>query len=147
MANQVTNSSKTDNSTTKVEQDANLSNESAQQDTIKQAESVQGRGVFMVETVAAGVAVHTGFLTEDERLLRIPAIFPDVHYALAQIDELKQIVMSHFSQAAQVGAQVLASQSAQVATDDSSKSVTPSKTDKQDTKLTSSKMESTPTAH
>lgn len=73
---------------------------------------LRGRSVFMVETVAAGVAVRPAFLTEDGRLLDLPAVFPDMTYAMAQIDELKQLVGAHFSQAAQVGAQVIAAQAA-----------------------------------
>ncbi len=66
----------------------------------------------MVETVSAGVAVRTAFLTEDGRLADLPAIFPDLSYATSQIDELKQLVTAHFAQAAQVGAQVIAAQAA-----------------------------------
>lgn len=73
---------------------------------------LRGRSIFMVETVAAGVAVRPAFLTEDGRLLDLPAVFPDMGYAMAQIDELKQLVSSHFAQAAQVGAQVIAAQAA-----------------------------------
>lgn len=73
---------------------------------------VRGRSVFMVETVAAGVAVRPAFLAEDGRLLDLPAVFPDMAYAMAQIDELKQLVAVHFAQAAQVGAQVIAAQAA-----------------------------------
>ena len=71
-----------------------------------------GRSVFMVETVAAGVAVRPAFLTEDGRLLDLPAVFPDLSYAMAQIDELRRLVGAHFAQAAQVGAQVIAAQAA-----------------------------------
>lgn len=73
---------------------------------------MRGRSVFMVETVAAGVAVRPAFLTEDGRLLDLPAVFPDQEYAMAQIDELRRLVSAHFSQAAQVGAQVIAAQAA-----------------------------------
>jgi hypothetical protein len=73
---------------------------------------VRGRSVFMVETVAAGVSVRTAFLTEDGRLADLPALFPDLSYATSQIDELKQLVVAHFAQAAQVGAQVIAAQAA-----------------------------------
>ena len=73
---------------------------------------LRGRSVFMVETVAAGVAVRPAFLTDDGRLLDLPAVFPDLNYAMAQIEELKQLVSTHFSQAAQVGAQVIAAQAA-----------------------------------
>lgn len=40
----------------------------------------------------------------------MPAIFPDIAYALSQIDELKKQVLEHFSRAALVGAQSLANQ-------------------------------------
>ena len=73
---------------------------------------VRGRSVFMVETVAAGVAVKPAFLAEDGRLLDLPAIFPDMAYAMAQIDELRRLVSAHFAQAAQIGAQVIAAQAA-----------------------------------
>ena len=75
-------------------------------------DSVSGRSVFLVETVAAGVSVRTVFLTADQKLLEMPAVFPDLGYALDQIDDLRRIVIQHFSQAAQVGAQVIAAQSA-----------------------------------
>ena len=72
--------------------------------------NLTGRAVFAVETTAAGVVVRTAFLTEEQRLLDMPAVFPDVMYAMNVIDELKAQVMQHFSQAAQVGAQVIANQ-------------------------------------
>lgn len=34
----------------------------------------------------------------------LPAVFPDVHYALAQIDALRRLVAERFAQAAQVTA-------------------------------------------
>lgn len=74
-------------------------------------EQFKGRSVFVVETTPAGVAVQTALLTDGEKLIPMPAIFPDVQYAFAQIDELKRLVSQHFSQAAQIGGQVLASQS------------------------------------
>lgn len=73
-------------------------------------ESVTGRSVFLVETTAAGISVQTALLSSDNQLLRAPAVFPDVEYAFAQIDELKRLVSRHFSEAARVGAQVLAAQ-------------------------------------
>ena len=75
-------------------------------------ENLTGRSVFLVETVAVGVAVRTLFLSEDQKLHDMPAIFPDLSYALSQIDELRRAVVQHFSQAAQVGAQVIAAQQA-----------------------------------
>lgn len=78
-------------------------------------ESIVGRSVFLVETVAAGVSVRTMFLAEDQRLIEMPAVFPDLPYALTQIEELKRIVEQHFAQAARIGAQVIASQSSAAA--------------------------------
>lgn len=79
------------------------------------AAPLRGRSVFMVETVPAGVSVRPAFLAEDGRLLDMPAVFPDLTYALSQIDELKQLVTAHFAQAAQVGMQVIAAQAASAA--------------------------------
>ena len=75
-------------------------------------DSFTGRSVFLVETTAAGISVQTALLTTDSQLLRAPAVFPDVEYAFAQIDELKRLVSRHFSEAARVGAQVVAAQQA-----------------------------------
>lgn len=77
--------------------------------------SVTGRSVFLVETTANGIAVQTSFLTEQGQMLQMPAIFPNLDYALNQIDELRRLVSQHFAQAAQVGAQVIAAQAAQAA--------------------------------
>lgn len=73
-------------------------------------ENISGRGVFVIETVPVGVAVRTAFLAEDGRLLDMPAVFPDMIYAMAQIDELRQHVARRFAEAAQVGSQVIAQQ-------------------------------------
>lgn len=56
-----------------------------------------GRAVFAVNRVEHGVAVHTAFLVEDGRLLQAPAVFPNMDYALAQIDEMRQMVINQFS--------------------------------------------------
>lgn len=74
--------------------------------------SYTGRSVFAVETVAAGIAVQTALLTEDNQVMLAPAVFPDVGYALQQIDELRQMVLDHFTRAAKVGTQMLADQAA-----------------------------------
>ncbi len=71
-------------------------------------EQVKGRSVFLAETTPAGVAIQTALLTDEGKLLNMPAIFPDVQYAFEQIDELKRLVSQHFSQAAQLGAQMMA---------------------------------------
>ncbi len=72
--------------------------------------SVTGRGVFVVQTVNGGVAVRSAMMVPEQRYLDMPAIFPDVHYAMAQIDELKVLVARHFADAAQVGTQMIAAQ-------------------------------------
>jgi hypothetical protein len=66
--------------------------------------------VFVVQIVSGGVAVRSGMLVEGDRLVEMPAIFPDVHYAMAQIDELKNLVARHFAEAAQLGTQLIAAQ-------------------------------------
>jgi hypothetical protein len=71
-------------------------------------EQISGRSIFIVETTAGGIQVQTGFLAEDGRVLQLPAIFPTQEYALTQIDELRNVVIQHFAQAAQVGSQVIA---------------------------------------
>jgi hypothetical protein len=78
-------------------------------------ENIQGRGAFIVEITAAGVAVASTLVTEDGRALAMPAIFPNLSYALSQIDEMRALVVRHFEQASQIGAQVIAQQLAQQA--------------------------------
>lgn len=80
--------------------------------TPQEGASLTGRSAFLIETVAAGVSVRTVFMTEDQKVLEMPAIFPDVSYAMAQIDDLRRAVLQQFSQAAQVGVQVIAAQQA-----------------------------------
>jgi hypothetical protein len=69
-----------------------------------QSEQIQGRSIFIVETTLNGIQVKTGFLAEDGRVLELPAIFPTQEYALSQIDELRKIVIQHFTQAQKDGA-------------------------------------------
>ena len=78
-------------------------------------ENIQGRGAFIVEMTAAGVAVASTVVTEDGRALAMPAIFPNLTYALSQIDEMRALVVRHFEQASQIGVQVIAQQLAQQA--------------------------------
>jgi len=73
-------------------------------------QQVSGRSVFIVNTTPAGISVQTALLTDEQNLLNMPAVFPDVDYALAQIDELRRLVSQHFSEAAKLGGQMLASQ-------------------------------------
>lgn len=65
-------------------------------------QAVSGRAVFAVSQVDVGVAVHTAFLAEDGRLLQMPAVFPNLEYALQQIDEMRQMVINQFSHASSV---------------------------------------------
>lgn len=69
-----------------------------------------GRAAFAIDTASAGVVVRTVFIGEQGALLEMPAVFPDLGYALQQIDHLRQLVIERFSQAAQVGVQVIAAQ-------------------------------------
>lgn len=57
-----------------------------------------GRGVFAVRTLGTAVSVESAFLEENGNVLRLPAVFPNREYAMAQIDELRQIVNQHFDQ-------------------------------------------------
>ena len=76
-------------------------------------DSIRGRSLFALEMTASGLSVRTVFLTEQNQLIEMPAIFPDVHYALAQIDDLRRMAMERFAQAAHFGAQVMAAQAAE----------------------------------
>jgi hypothetical protein len=71
-------------------------------------ENITGRSVFVVNTTPAGVTVQTVFMTDEGKLINMPAVFPDVCYAFEQIDELKRLVSKHFSDAARLGSQVQA---------------------------------------
>lgn len=90
---------------------------------------VKGRSIFLVETTAAGMAVHTAFLQEDGKLLQAPAVFPDVGYALNQIDDMRRLVIQHFSQAAQIGAQVIAAEAAKSQSSTANEQAVPTKSD------------------
>lgn len=72
--------------------------------------TLRGRSVFLVQTTSAGVTVRTAWLSEDKSLREMAAVFPDVNYAIHLIDDLKREVLKHFSQAAKVGVQAIASQ-------------------------------------
>jgi len=82
----------------------------ANAEIVSQSEEIAGRGVFVIDTVPVGVSVRAGFLADDGRLLDLPAVFPDLMYALNQIEELKQLVTQRFAEAAQIGNQVIAQQ-------------------------------------
>lgn len=76
--------------------------------SISSPEQIRGRSIFAIETTAEGVKVETVFLTEEGKLLKLPAVFPNQEYALAQIDELRTKVIKHFVEAANVGAKIIA---------------------------------------
>ena len=67
------------------------------------SQPIQGRSVFIVESTENGIAVQTSFMAEDGRLLQMACLFPDIEYALAQIDEMRRLVLFNFSKAAQIG--------------------------------------------
>jgi alanine racemase len=74
-------------------------------------EKLRGRSIFAVETTAEGIKVQTAFLTDDGKILVLPAVFPTQEYALAQLDELRTVVMKHFAEATSVGAKAIANAS------------------------------------
>jgi len=77
-------------------------------------ESLTGRSVFSVEITPQGLMVKTKFLTEDGRLLDMPAIFPSPDYALDQIDELRLLVSQKFGEAVKLSGQAMADTTAMV---------------------------------
>ena len=64
---------------------------------VEEQPPISGRGVFAVSRVEVGVAVQTAFLADDGRLLQMPAVFPNLEYALQQVDEMRQMVINQFS--------------------------------------------------
>jgi hypothetical protein len=76
-----------------------------------EGDSIVGRSIFIIETTGKGILVQTSFEAEDGRLLDMPAIFPNIEYALAQIDEMRRLVISKFSEAATIGIQTIATDS------------------------------------
>jgi hypothetical protein len=71
-------------------------------------QTITGRSVFSVEITPDGVMVKTRFLTEDGKVLDMPAIFPSPDYALAQIDELRALVSQKFGEAVKLSGQAMA---------------------------------------
>lgn len=59
---------------------------------------VTGRSVFAVRRLGNTVSVESAFVEEGGNVLRLPAVFPNRQYAMAQIDELRQIVNDHFDE-------------------------------------------------
>jgi hypothetical protein len=52
-------------------------------------EQIEGRSVFSVETTQAGIVVSTVFLANDGQLINLPAVFPNLEYAMDQINKLE----------------------------------------------------------
>jgi hypothetical protein len=73
----------------------------------EEGDAINGRSIFIIETTGKGILVQTSFEAEDGRLLEMPAIFPNIEYALAQIDEMRRLVINKFSEAASIGIQTI----------------------------------------
>lgn len=77
---------------------------------------LSGRSAFAVQTIAGGVSVRPIFMTDTQQLLQTDAaVFPNLPYALAQVDALRVAILEHFNRAAMIGSQVLAQQTQAVA--------------------------------
>jgi len=74
---------------------------------------IRGRSAFNVELTPAGVVVNTVFVAEDESVRHLPAVFPNLEYALNQIDALRGMVIQQFASAAELGMKSLQSQAAE----------------------------------
>ena len=75
------------------------------------ASQVRGRSAFNVELTPAGVVINTVFVADDETVRPLPAVFPNLEYALNQIDTLRNMVVSQFATAAELGMKSLQEQS------------------------------------
>ena len=73
-------------------------------------QQIRGRSAFNVELTPAGVVVNTVFVAEDETVRPLPAVFPNLEYALNQIDALRNMVVGQFAQAAELGMKSLQEQ-------------------------------------
>jgi len=77
-------------------------------DTSPEQQSIKGQSAFHVELSPVGVVVRTVFVGENDSLHAAPAaVFANLEMALQQLDEMKRLVIRHFSEAAFVGLQVL----------------------------------------
>jgi hypothetical protein len=76
-------------------------------------QALAGRSIFAVETVAGGVMVRPAFLTsENGVMIASSAVFPNLSYALQQIDALRTVVEQHFNKAATLGSRLVAQNAA-----------------------------------
>lgn len=123
MATKSTGTKKSIKATTKLDAGGDIALNSEDKTTLPVAEAsadktqFQGRGAFIVEITSVGVVVASTVVTDDGRALAMPAVFPNLTYALSQIDEMRALVIRHFEQAAQVGTQVIAQQFSQIQTE------------------------------
>jgi len=76
-------------------------------------QQIRGRSAFNVELTPAGVVVNTVFVAEDESVRPLPAVFPNLEYALNQIDTLRGMVIQQFASAAELGMKSLQNQSSE----------------------------------
>lgn len=77
-------------------------------DTSPEQHSIKGQSAFHVELSPVGVVVRTVFVGENDSLHAAPAaVFANLEMALNQLDEMKRLVIRHFSEAAFIGMQVL----------------------------------------
>lgn len=76
-------------------------------------EPIKGKCVFGIETTPDGIKINTFLHSEEGELIPFPAIFPDLEYALSQIDELRRLVLVHFAEAAKAGMRVLGNEKAE----------------------------------
>jgi hypothetical protein len=88
----------------------------------KADQQIRGRSAFNVELTPAGVVVNTVFVAEDESVRPLPAVFPNLEYALNQIDALRNMVVGQFAQAAELGMRSLQDQAKLSEVEDSQKS-------------------------
>ena len=72
--------------------------------------TLRGRSVFLVQTTQAGVVVRSAWMSEDKKLQEMPAVFPNVEYAVNVLDDLKRQVLKHFDRAASVGVRTMVNQ-------------------------------------
>lgn len=80
---------------------------------------ITGRSAFSVSLSPAGVVVQTAFVAEDGEARALPAVFPNLHYALTQIEELRSLVISKFNEAALIGMQSIIQPSKKEGVDES----------------------------
>ena len=82
-------------------------------DRSSEEQQIRGRSAFNVELTPAGVVVNTVFIADDESVRSLPAVFPNLEYALNQIDALRGMVIQQFASAAELGMKSLQNQTSE----------------------------------